>query len=430
MKTISNIKKGMLQLAAFAFVVVAIALPQQASAVTSGDATIHNAVTVSYKSGTSTLSATANINVTVATIGAAPTITVSTGQIVAAGASVTNTYTVRSNTNGPDTYTPGNAVNTEAATITGTTAGTLGGAFDLWAGHVLSSGANTISVPAGAVTGLVANTSTIELLVSDGTGFVAQKYTVTNIAAGTVASTVNSTGVTTAETAAVLTLSPIGGASAITAGTTSTVAGNIAVGTQVGEYKSFTNVVNAGTPTTPGTDGSIASTVDVVTTAGAITTTSPSVTTTVSSPSVTITKLSRNVTAGDVGFVGSGTKAKPNDVIEYQITVTNTHASASATKVSISDAIPTYTTFKTGAYNGALSDVSITETIGGVAQATTFATGAVDGDVAQKTGAGTGTLLVNIGAGAGDAAGVGTGGTILGSANTENVVILYQVTVD
>ncbi|MDQ6990016.1 MAG: hypothetical protein Q9M19_09055, partial [Mariprofundaceae bacterium] len=229
------------------FAVAAMGLSQQAMAAVSGGATIHNAVTVSYTSGATTLTATANVNVTVLTIAAEPTITAGVNQTGASGDAITYTYTVKSNANGLDTYTPGNVVIVDTGvSAPSSTAGAAAAAFSLWGGIVLSAGAGTITVPAGSTTGLIANVSTIELLVDNGAGAVLQKYTVTAVAAGTVASTVNATGATTAETNATLTLTPILAADAIIAGAG---AGAVAVGVQAGEYNTFTQVVNLGAPT-------------------------------------------------------------------------------------------------------------------------------------------------------------------------------------
>jgi len=407
MSFISKIKQGLLHMAAVVLVVTAVALPQSVSAATSGNATIHNAVTVSYTSGVNVLTAFATVDVTVTTLAAAPTITVPTATTTVAGGVVNLVYTVRSNANGTDTYTP-TAPTTTDANVSASTVALTGSPLTLWGGIVTGSGAGTISIPAGSEAGLTAGTTTVELTV----GGAAQRYTVTTITAGSIATTNITTGVTTPETNTVLALTPIGGAPAITAA-------NVAVGTQVGEYNTFTVDVTAGTPTTPGTDGThtvpsfnITTTATDAVGAPIVALTGATVTVTVSSPSLSITKKSRNVTAGGA-FATTGTTAKPGEVLEYEIVVTNTHATAQATGVSISDALPVYTTLLPA------TTINITSTLGGVVQPVVNATQAAGDDVATVAA---GTLTVNLGTGATAA----TAGTL---AAGDTVTILYQVTV-
>ncbi|MDX8387958.1 MAG: hypothetical protein R8M46_05425 [Ghiorsea sp.] len=401
------------------FVVAAVAVPQS-NAATSGGATIHNAVTVTYTSGVS-YTATANVDVTVTTLAAAPNITLTSINplVVNAGQTASHTFKVRSNSNGSDTYTPA----TPTATVTGIAVPAITVTptpVTLWGGIVLGSGAGTVNIPAGSETGLVAGTSTIELTVG---GVLAQGYTVTTITAGAIASTVNATGVTTAETNTVLTLTPTLPSVAITAG-------NVALGTQVGEFTTMTVAVVVGTPAVTGVDGSIVTPVFNVTTtaldaglAAIVAPTPTTLTTTVSSPNLSITKLSRNLTTAGT-FAASGTTARPGEIIEYQITVSNAHASAPASSVSISDSIPTYTAIVPGAY-GATNDLTITQRILDVVGAATFATTAADTDTATLAA---GTLSVNLGTGA---TGL-LGGTINGqglAVNPDQVIVIYQVTV-
>ncbi|PIQ32872.1 MAG: hypothetical protein COW62_06630 [Zetaproteobacteria bacterium CG17_big_fil_post_rev_8_21_14_2_50_50_13] len=428
MKNISTLRKAITTaFSALALIAVAaIALPQQASALTSAGATIHNAVTVSFTSGATTLNSTTSVNVAVSTLASAPNITVDQTAVTSlAGSSNTFTYTVTSTSNGPDTYTPALAGTTADTNVSAAT-NTLGGAFTLWGGYVISTTVDgEVNIAAGAETGLVVGAT----VMLDG-----YAYTVGTITAGTAASTAAASGAatagtTTAETYTTVALAPIAASPVITAAATNFD------GLQMGEYTTFTNVQDpVGTPTTPGTDGTHTVNVTVTTTAtladnatAASTTTSTGngneTVTTVSSPNLSIVKKSRNVTTAGA-FAANGTTAKPGEVLEYEITVTNPHASASATSVSISDVIPAYTSIVTGAYNTGADEVSITETINGVAQATAFATAAAADDVATLAA---GTLTVNIGVGATS----GAGGTITGhaAANSDTVVILYQVTV-
>ena len=427
MKNIFQKLNSQFALGLFAMVVVAFsAVPQVNAAVTSGQATIHNAVTVSYSSGTNNLFSTASVDVTVTTLAAAPNITSQGAVTLLAGDTYIFVYTVVSQANGPDDYvittpTP-TATNVSPATGVGITTSPL----TLWAGMTLSSGAGTITIPAGSETGITAGTTIVELLV----GGVAKQYTVASIAGvGGAAIAAESTtavtggaaaGTTTPAVNAVLTLTPVGAATAITAA-------NVGAGIQVGEVGTFTVDFTAGTPTTAGTDGTYVIPAFAVTTTatdagGAViaTNTAPSSTITVSSPSLTITKLSRNVTAGDVAFVATGTSARPGEVIEYQITVSN-NSGATASSVSISDALPDYTAIKTGVYNGAASDIQIDTTVALPAPTTTTTFG-----LAANLVSAVNTLNVNIGTGAILTGATATPGSL---APNDSVVILYQVTV-
>jgi hypothetical protein len=118
MKTsVQSRSSGLNRFVITAFVVtafLAFTLPQMAHAATSGGATIYNTVKVTYASGTSTLFASANVSITVNTVGAVPTVTNPAGQTVAAGANVSYPYVVKSNANGLDTYTTSVLTNTAA----------------------------------------------------------------------------------------------------------------------------------------------------------------------------------------------------------------------------------------------------------------------------------------------------------------------------
>lgn len=394
------------------FFSLAVAAPF-AQAATSGNATIYNESTVSYTSGTSTLSATADVSVTVITLAANPTVTVdTTAQTVAAGATATYHYTIRSNANGIDTYNL--SMSSVDANVSAST-DTIAASTQLWGGIVLGSGAGTISLPGGSTTGLAVN-DTVELTVAGNP----ERYTVSAITAG------NAQSSGTAEVQASLTLAPVGASPAITGA-------NVAVGAQVGQYRDIQFDQQAGTPTTAGTDGthtnnltvtSTATLADNATTASYTTSAGDSneTITTVSSPAVTIVKESRNVTTGSA-FAAAGTTAKPGEVIEYRITVTNTHATASTTNVYLTDAIPTYTTIATGAYNAGADDVQIDFNDSSVPSTTTsYATVAVDGDQAEVAG---GVLTATVGSGAGDAS-VPTGGTLDAG---DSAVVYFRVTV-
>lgn len=389
--------------AALLIATVAIAFPITSYASTSANATIFNQVEVSYTSGSTTVTAKADATVTVATLAAAPTVTVdTTAQSTTAGSDVTYTYTVRSNSNGPDTYT----FSAPASADTDITASsdTTPAAVTLWGGIVLSSGGGVINLPGGSTTGLADN-DTVELTVGGAT----HRYTVTINEAGNGASD----GVP--ELLAEVALAPIGTATAITAA-------NVTAGTQVGEYQTTTMVQTAGTPDAAGTDGTHVTTQTLTTTATDITDTAVTyttivgdgnvVTTTVSSPAVTITK------AADVA------SAKPGETITYTVTVTNTHATAAATSVTVTDALPAYTTMVstgTGGVNFATAKLN--------AAAAVDITKAVDTENAGVASGSFDGSAINFYLGAGQVgSGAGTTGGTLAAGDV--VVLTYKVTVN
>lgn len=293
-------------------------IPEAAQASTSGGATIYNTVKVTYESGTTTLFASDSVSVIVNTVPAAPTVTNPAGQTVVAGVIPSYSYIIKSNSNGTDTYNTSALVN--APTGMGAAASpSLTASFSLWGGIALGSGAGTITVPFGTTAGLTAGSSTVQIGVN--------QYTVSGIALGSAPST-NASGNLVPEVPATLTLTPIASAPVITSG-------SVAAGTQVGEFRSTVTLsFTTGTPTTAGADGSYASSFTITTTATPVVDfTTVDVITTVLSPLVTISKT-----------VGSAT-AKPGDTIDYTITVTNTHATAAVTNVTVIDPVPAYTTY-------------------------------------------------------------------------------------
>lgn len=303
-----------------ALAILSLALPRGAQA-TSAGATIYNTVKVTYTSGTTNLMATASTTTTVNIVPALVTVTNPANQAVAAGGIASYAYIVKSNANGLDTYTT-SALANAASNIAAATGTSVTASVQLWGGNALGSGVGTITVPFGTTTGLTAGTSTIQI--------GANQYTVTAIAAGTAASTNPVTGNLVAEVPATLTLTPIGAATAITAG-------SIAAGTQVGEFKSaaLTAQLTAAAPTTQGIDGTYSTTYIISSTATPVTSlTTVAVITTVSSPSVTIAKTAN-----------PSANVNPGGTIVYTITVTNSHASASVNSVTVVDPVPAYTTY-------------------------------------------------------------------------------------
>lgn len=421
MKTFNAINpKGLLgRLVATALLMLSlVVVAPLAQAAVSGNATVFNEATVSYTSGVSTLTASADVSVTVITLAAAPTISVdATALTVDTGANAVYVYTVRSNANGDDAYSMSLAsVDTD---VSASSDAGVPASVSLWGGIVLSSAAGapdgTINLPGGSTSGLV-NGDTIELTV----GGSAERYTVTITTAG------NAESSGTPEVEAVLTLVAIGSSPDITAA-------NVVVGVQVGEYSTFTLTQTAGTPDTPGTDGIHTNNISGSTTAtdagNAVVNYATSsgsgneTITTVNSPAVTILKESRNITTGSAFVSDGSTTAKPAEVIEYRVTVTNTDAVASVTNVFLTDDIPTYTAILTGAYNAGADDVQIsfTDSVGSNDYTVTD-TVANDGDQAEIAGS---TLTATFGFGAGDA-GTPTGGVLDAG---DSAVLLFRVTV-
>jgi uncharacterized repeat protein (TIGR01451 family) len=309
---------GSLALLAF----LAFAQPQAAQAATSGGATIYNTVKVTYLSGSTSLSATANVSVSVNTVAALPTVTNPANQTTVAGALVTYSYTIRSNSNGPDTYSTSLLANV-ATNVTAATGPSVTASVPLWGGIALGSGPGTITVPFGTTGGLTAGSSTVQI--------GANTYTVSAIALGSAAST-NASGDLVPEAPATLTLAPIGGSAVIT-----NASGLL--GAQVGEFKNtLVAALTTGTPSTVGTDGTYSTTFSVSTGAlpAILTMPIPAVITTVSSPRVTITKVADKATAST------------GNIITYTITVANIHASAAANVVTVIDPVPAYTNYVVG----------------------------------------------------------------------------------
>jgi len=229
---------------------------------------------------------------------------------------------LKSNSNGPETFTTSALANTPA-NIPAATGTSVAASVALWGGITVGSAAGTISVPYGTTTGLTAGTSIIQIGPVD-------RYLVAagGIALGSAATT-DASGNLVAEVPATLTLTPLAGAPAITAA--------LGAGVQVGEFKTtaLTAALTAGTPTTSGTDGTYSTTYTLSTTTDPLVNlTTTAVVTTVASPRVTITKT-----------VNPNTGVKPGDTLTYTITVTNTHATTAATSVTVIDPVPAYTAY-------------------------------------------------------------------------------------
>lgn len=327
------------------FVIAALLFFPSVMAATGGGATIHNAATATYIGG----SVTASVDVTVITLAATPQITVdSAAQTVAATATATYNYTLINNSNGVDTFSITAAsvdvgmAGAPGLNINGT--GTPSDNFTLGASiaNSASDALGNIYIPAGSETDLIVGD---EIAIS-GVG----SYTIATLTPGTPASTTG--GVTTPETSTQMTLTPIGAAPAIGAGT-------VALGTQIGEQVTFPVVVTANTPAVVGVDGTHTVNLSGSTTATdaayAIVNYSTSAgnsnetVTTVTSTTVNFVKEVRNVTKG-TAFATSGITAETGDILEYRITATPTPGGGDLLNSLLVDDLPADTSYVANSY--------------------------------------------------------------------------------
>jgi len=134
-------------------------------------------------------------------------------------------------------------------------------------------------------------------------------------------------------------------------------------GVVVGERKTVSTTVTAGTISTSGVDVTVSDTLTAISCAGGgATITSGAVLNTYTSGVGTLTKKVRNVTtasgSGNVTIYGgnnyypSNVTAKPGDVLEY-ILISSTSSAGAVQAAVVTDAIPTsYVTFQAGVYPG------------------------------------------------------------------------------
>jgi uncharacterized repeat protein (TIGR01451 family) len=307
---------------------------QLAVAATGGGATIHNAATLSFSGG----QVTAHVDVEVLTIGSVPSFT-AISESANAGDSVNVTYTITSNSNGSDIYdlavsTNDTDVSAPAALAVTPPQVTLGGSITS-----RPSTAGTIYIAAGSESELVAGD-----IVRINIGGTDYQYEIGTVTPGTPAFTVGNT--TTAEVPTAISLTPVGPAPAI-------IAGNVPVGSQVGEVQTIVVSMTAGTPTTPGVGGSHEIVIDGTAATpgpggpGDVVTFSDIGTGDVSvlSGNATLVKEVRNVTQGG-GFATSGVTARVGDVLEYRLTA-STIPGETVTGASLTDTIPEFTTYVT-----------------------------------------------------------------------------------
>lgn len=335
--------------------VAALGMAQQAMANTAGGATIHNVATLSYSGGGAPVKAA--VSVAVQTVAALPTVVKSTAdQTVPAYSNADYTFTVTSNSNGSDNY---------ALTLSSTDSNTAAspGLSFLLAGSPVSSltlGASVTSVASGAGVIYIPAGSQTNLSVNDVVSVGGNLYTVTAVSVGTPASTNTVTGVTTPETPSSLTLSPVGGAPAITAG-------SVPAGTQVGEQVTLVQRVVASAPATPApathtvsfTAATTATDLTGATLTYNSTTDGKDTVTTVVPATTNLAKVVRNLsrptgnalatgpaTCNGNTYYTSGVTSKPGDTLEYCLLATvAVGASGPLSGAVITDDVPAFTTY-------------------------------------------------------------------------------------
>lgn len=335
--------------------VAAMGMVQQAQANTAGGATIHNVATLSYAGGGAPVKAA--VSVAVQTVAALPTVVKLTAdQTVPAYSNADYTFTVSSNSNGSDSYAL-----SLASTDTNTAAAP--GLSFLLAGSPVTSvvlGASVTSQPSTAGVVYIPAGSQTNLSVNDVVRIGANLYTISAVTTGTPASTNVLTGVTTPETPSSLSLTPVGAAPAITAG-------SVAAGVQIGEQVTLVQRVVASAPATPAPATHTVSFTAVTTTtdlSGATltynsATAGTNTVTTVVPATTNLAKLVRNAsrasgnagasgpaTCGATTFYTTGVTSKTGDTLEYCLLATvASGASAPLTGAVLTDDIPPYTTY-------------------------------------------------------------------------------------
>ena len=366
--SLSSLLRGALVLAAIALA------PAAAFASTAANTVINNTASVSYNDagGTAQTPVTASASVTVTLVPSAVTISSPANQTIGQGTTATLTYTVTANANGPDNYNLTSSAT--PASVTAVTPAFPTGASIALGGTTLAAAANngdtSISVPYDNNVGGAALLNGIavgSIVVING-----NPYAVSSITKNSAANTAS-----------------IGLGSAIAGGA-------VAVGSVVGERKTFTETVASGTVTS-GSSGTqtVSTTATSATSAGATATQGTPTVITVNRPTLTVTKLVS--TDNGVSFGPSGSAA-PGTTLIYKITASNTGAT-NASQVAFTDVIPAYLAYVAGSGKFATSS----------ATAYGAATGLTDGADADGFSytAGTNTVAYNPGGAAGTVAGGG-----------------------
>lgn len=364
---------------------------------------IINQAQLSYNDGTGTKTATAEVSVSVALVPAIPTVAPGPDQSTSYNGpttKLTNAFTVTATANGPDTYNVTSVItaqtNTPGASATPQTANvTLGATVTL-----TGSTATAITVPSDGVSN--ANVNGIQ---------AGSTVVIGGTARSVLSVTDNASGTSTITLTAALPAAP-------------------GAGVLVAEQKTVLVDVEAGGISTPGADITVAKNITVTsTTDSGITVTSGDVTDTFTSGAATLAKYVRNVTTPAAGtgapyvynstnYYLDGITAKPGENLEY-ILVATSSGSGPVTSAAVTDLLPTaYVVLKPNAY-AAGKEVTYVDDTG----ASTTYSAASDTDQATYAPA-TGTLTVNVGAGATNV----TGGSVPGG--NKSILVLYQVTVN
>ena len=363
---------------------------------------IINQASLSYFDGAATRTSTASVTVTVSLVPAAPTIIPGPDQTTSygPGATLTDSFTVTSGSNGPDTYN-------YCASISGTPTNTSG-----------AGATPTCSTPSSIILGATVTTAgsstTVIVVPSDGKA----DNSVNGIEVGdTVVINGQEKQVTAIQDNA-------SGTSTITLN--SALSGAPLAGISVFERKVIQATVTPGSISSPGTDVtvSVTGTVTSTTNSSATATSTPAIKNTFTSGVANLAKYVRNTTKpgsgtgtpyvyNSINYYSAGVTAEPGNILEYILVAANSSAGP-VTQAVITDTLPTtYVTFKAGAYGS--KDVTY------VSETNVVTTFAASGGVANYSAP---TLTVNVGGNPPPSSG---GGTIPGSSR---VLVLYQVTVN
>ena len=360
---------------AAALILVAVALTAtSAVASTAANTVITNTATVNYNDagGAAQPAVTATATVTVTLVPSAVTLSSPPAQTIAQGSSATLSYTITSTANGQDIYALSSvATPTNDSTVTPALPAniTLGGTTLAVAANI---GDGSITVPYDNNAGTTVNgIGPGSVIVIGGNPYIVASLTKNAVA----------------NTAAITLTSPIAGIGQ-------------AIGTVVGERKTFIETVSSGTVTSSSSGSqSVATTATSTTAPGPATTQTTPTVITVQRPTLTVTKL----VSIDAGLTFSATgSAPPGTVLIYKITASNTGAT-NATSVAFTDVVPAYLTYQTGTgkfataaattYSGA---TALTEGSGGYALSGSTVTYNPGG--AAGTVAGLGVLILFFGA--------------------------------
>lgn len=373
---------------------------------------IVNQASLSYNDGAAIRTATAAVTVTVSLVPGIPNIAIGPPQTTSYNGPNTvlhNTFTVTNSGNGPDTFNLGTVVSGAANTTAPTS--------------VVANPAVPGTLALGGTITVAGSTKSAILVPSDGVADSA----VNGITAG-------STVVIGGEVRTVNAVSDPGLSGTATI-TLSSALTNPApgAGVIVGEQKTVTVDVTAGSIGTPGVNITVNKNLTVTSThAPGATLTSASITDTFTSGVASLTKYVRNVTTGQTGttklthnaadYYQSGITAKTGDVLEYILVASNS-GSAAVTASVVTDVLPTsFVTLKTAVYNANTKDLIYEDASGTL----TFLSAANDGDTANYN-AGTSTITVNVGTGATANNGTNLGGAIDAG---KSVFVYYQTVIN